>query len=112
MPLLYLTLLFLFQLTGEAIKTSLNLPVPGAVIGMLMLLIYLAVTPANKNLQTTCQTLISHLPLFFIPAGVGILAYIAEIKTHGFSIGVALILGTLIGFVFSLLVLKKIFKTS
>ncbi|MCP5207458.1 MAG: CidA/LrgA family protein [Hahellaceae bacterium] len=112
MPLLYLFLLFFFQLSGEVVKTYLNLPVPGAIIGMLMLLTYLALTPANENLKTTCQTLISHLPLFFIPAGVGILAYLAEVKAYGLSIGVALIAGTFIGFVFSLLVLKKVLRSS
>lgn len=66
--------LLLFQLIGETISRWLNGAVPGALIGMALLLIALCVlgrTP--KALLRTSNGLLAHLMLLFIPAVVAVM---------------------------------------
>ena len=68
-----LTQLLVFQLIGEIITRGLDLPIPGPVIGMALLFAVLALRNGpSETLQTTSQTLLSHLSLLFVPAGVGV----------------------------------------
>ncbi len=105
----YLVLIILFQLSGEFIHNSLHIPVPGAVIGMLLFFIYLCLTRGSStNLIDSGSKLLKHLPLLFIPAGVGIITYTHELKTQGIAIIASLTLGTLVAFVLTLLIFKKV----
>jgi holin-like protein len=104
-----LTLIILFQLSGAFIQQYFSLPIPSAVIGMILFFIYLCLTGGgNEKLMDTGSQLLKHLPLFFIPAGVGILVYTEELKTQGIAIMASLTIGTLIAFVFTLLLFKKL----
>ncbi|MFP4395256.1 MAG: CidA/LrgA family protein [Anaerolineales bacterium] len=71
-----LMVLLLFQLAGEATVRLLSLPIPGPVMGMVLLLLALLLRdgPAPA-LKTTANKLLSHLSLLFIPAGVGIMTH-------------------------------------
>jgi holin-like protein len=110
MSLFKLTLILVFQLVGELIKHLFSLPLPGAIVGMLLFLLYLSLTPADPKMTATCQKLISFLPLFFIPAGVGVLNHVAELKLYGLALGLSLVAGTIAGFMISILILKKLLK--
>lgn len=104
-----LTIIILFQLSGAFVQQYLNLPVPGAVIGMILFFVYLCITGGkNDQLMSTGSQLLSHLPLLFIPAGVGILAYTGELKEHGIAILASLIIGSLIAFIITLVIFKKL----
>lgn len=104
-----LTIIILFQLSGALIQQYLDLPIPGAVIGMILFFIYLCITGGkNDKLLATGSQLLSHLPLLFIPAGVGILAYTEELKVHGIAILASLIIGSLMAFVITLLIFRKL----
>ncbi len=71
-----LTVLLLFQLVGEATIRLLNLPIPGPVMGMVLLLLALLLRGGpSPALKATANKLLSHLSLLFIPAGVGIMAH-------------------------------------
>jgi len=103
-----LALIILFQLSGEFIHNNLQLPIPGAVIGMVLFFSYLCLTNGSSTkLIESGSRLLKHLPLLFIPAGVGIVTYTNILKTQGLAIIASLILGTLIAFVLTLLILKK-----
>lgn len=62
------------QLVGEVIARGLDLPVPGPVVGMVVLFVVLQVRrpPATANVFRTSDALLRHLQLLFIPAGVGV----------------------------------------
>ena len=67
------------QLIGEAARDALALPVPGPVVGMFLLAIVLARRGTRPDavpaaLGAMADTLISHMGLLFVPAGVGIVA--------------------------------------
>lgn len=104
-----LTVIIGFQLAGAFVQQFLSLPIPGAVIGMILFFIYLCITGGKSdNLMATGSQLLSHLPLLFIPAGVGILAYTSELKEHGIAILASLIIGSLIAFIITLFIFKKL----
>ena len=89
--------LFLFQFLGELIQRGLDIPVPGAVLGMLLFLGYLLLRDkADTELFENAGHLLKHLPLFFIPAGAGLMLYPDILVEHGLAILASLVLGTLI----------------
>jgi len=87
--------LLLFQLAGEGAARLLALPVPGPVLGMVGLLIALFLRPAlHARLQATAHSLLSHLALFFIPAGVGVMAMLGDIRRNAVLLLAVIVLTT------------------
>lgn len=104
-----LAALLLLQLTGETIAQLTGLPVPGPVIGMALLFLILNGRGAlPKPLQTTAETLLSHLSLLFVPAGVGIIQYGALLEKEWLALTVALLLSTLLTVAVTALVMRAI----
>ncbi|MBE2294939.1 MAG: CidA/LrgA family protein [Phycisphaerales bacterium] len=104
-----LTLLLAFQLAGEIVVRWSGTPVPGPVIGMLLLFLALRwykVLP--DSLRITAETLLSHLSLLFIPAGVGIMRYGALLAEEWLAITITLILSTLITVAVTALVMEAL----
>lgn len=66
---------------GSFIAALLHLPVPGTVIGLLILLAGLLVMRrAPEPLREMAVFLLGHLNLFYVPAGVGVMAYVALVR--------------------------------
>jgi putative effector of murein hydrolase LrgA (UPF0299 family) len=92
-----LTLLLVCQLIGEVVVRFLDIPLPGPVLGMLVLLAGLLIRKGVPTaLQTTGSGLLSHLSLLFVPAGVGVMLHITRIQDNWLPIGAALVGSTLI----------------
>ncbi len=90
-----LTLLLVYQTVGEMLAHALDLPVPGPVIGMLLLFASLVLKgSAPDNLRDTANTLLSHLSLLFVPAGVGIMVHAGRIRGEALPIIVSLVVST------------------
>jgi holin-like protein len=104
-----ITLLLLFQLAGEAIALFFALPVPGPVIGMALLFAALAWRHGpSAELRTTAQSLLQHLSLLFVPAGVGVMLHFQRIADEWLPIVVALVASTFITIAVSALVLRAL----
>ncbi|MDE3010756.1 MAG: CidA/LrgA family protein [Pseudomonadota bacterium] len=87
--------LLVFLLLGEALATWTGLPVSGPVIGMAMLLAVLCLRGGvPESIDTAASQLILLLPLFVIPAGVGVLAHLDLVRANGFAIAMAIVLST------------------
>ena len=87
-----LALLLGYQLAGEIIARALNLPIPGPVIGMLLLLVTLIIRgQAPEPLKRLSHDLLQHLALLFVPAGVGIIAHFQLIRAEWVSLTLALV---------------------
>lgn len=90
-------LLLLFQLCGEALSHLLDLPIPGNVMGMGLLLLALMLKIVKLQwLEEAAELLLSHLALFFVPAGVGVMVYGDLIAAEWLPISVATILSTFV----------------
>ena len=73
-PLLGFTILLAYQWIGEALVKVMELPVPGAVLGMFALFLSLLLLKRQPGaLQSASQSLLSNLSLLFVPAAVGAL---------------------------------------
>jgi len=95
------------QLAGELLARWLGLPVPGPVIGMLLLFTALSIrgeTPAN--LSKLANTVLGHLSLLFVPAGVGIISYLGLIAEQWLAIMSTLIVSTLIAIAVTAFILR------
>ncbi|MCU0520574.1 MAG: CidA/LrgA family protein [Anaerolineae bacterium] len=92
-----LALLLVFQLAGDLIATLTGIPIPGPVIGMLLLFLVLLVrTRVPEGLERASSGLLSMLSLLFVPAGTGIVAYLALIRQEWLPIAAALVGSTLL----------------
>ncbi len=92
-----LTLLLVCQLAGEVIARASGLPFPGPVIGMAILFTGLMVRGGvPEPLQQTAKSILEHLSLLFVPAGVGVMIYLPLVADEWLPIASAVVIGTLI----------------
>lgn len=90
-----LTLILACQLAGELIARLTGLPVPGPVIGMLLLLAWLGVRGGvPDDLSHVAGTLLGNLSLLFVPAGVGVMVHWQRLQGEWLAIAAALLIGT------------------
>jgi holin-like protein len=91
------TWLLLFQCAGEAVAHFANIPIPGPVVGMAMLLAALLVRGrANEAMTTTSEGLARHLSLLFVPAGTGVMLHVTQIEAEWLPIAAAIVISTIL----------------
>ena len=92
-----LTLILVCQLIGETTVLLTGLPVPGPVLGMLLLLGWLFLRGGISDaVGRTGDALLAHFSLLFVPAGVGVMLHWERIQAQWPAIAAALLFGTLI----------------
>jgi holin-like protein len=76
-----LLVLLACQLLGEALVALLDLPVPGPVVGMVVLLALLTVwrPGPDAGVVRVAEGLLRHLQLLFVPAGAGVFSSLSLI---------------------------------
>jgi holin-like protein len=106
-----MTVLLGFQLIGEVLVRLLWLPVPGPVIGMLLLvgLLLWRGTLADM-LRPTTQTLLGHLALLFVPAGVGVMVHFALLQREWLAVLVVLLGSTLLTLLATALTMRVLLR--
>lgn len=101
------TLLLVYQLTGEILVRLIGLPIPGPVLGMVMLFVTLMIRgSAPDSLSEASSALLSHLSLLFVPAGVGMMTHFGRIADEWLPITLALFLSTVITMVATALIMQ------
>jgi len=89
-----------FQLVGEVLSRGLNLPLPGPVVGLVLLLGAMRLRPGLSDwLRPVAQGVLAHLSLFFVPAGVGIVAHLPLLREHGLALLLAIFGSTVLALV-------------
>ncbi len=91
--------LLVFQFVGELLARGLDLPVPGPVIGMLLLFIALQIRrpPEQAGVLRGSDRLLRHLQLLFVPPAVGVITYGAVLREDWLPITGGLLLSWLAG---------------
>lgn len=103
--------LLVFQSLGEGLAFALSLPVPGPVIGMVLLLFYLIMKDdAVSKLAPTSMELLRHLSLLFVPAGVGIMIHAQRVAAEWLPIMTALVASTVVSIVVTAAVVRRLQK--
>ncbi len=91
------TWLLLFQCAGELVSRALGLPVPGPVVGMLLLFVALRIRDrVPDSIGVAADALAKHLSLLFVPAGVGVMMYFGRLAGEWLPIVVALFVSTVV----------------
>lgn len=96
MPLIMgMSMLLVCQFVGELVARGLDVPVPGPVIGMVILLAALLVFgKVPDNLRLAGEGLLRYLTLLFVPAGVGLIGHFGLIGADLWPIVVTLVVST------------------
>jgi holin-like protein len=89
--------LLLFQFSGEVLVAWSGLPVPGNVVGMVLLLLCLLAGVVRVDwVEEAAELLLKHLALFFVPAGVGVMVYFNLIASQWLPITISMVLSTFV----------------
>ena len=91
--------LLAFQSAGEVLSRGLNLPFPGPVIGMILLLAALRWRVVREPVSVCADFLLMHLSLLVVPVGVGVMTHLSLVSQYGIRILAVLVLSTLAGLV-------------
>lgn len=92
-----LLILLLYQLIGEVITRTTAIPIPGPVVGMLLLFVTLMVKePLAATIEPTTQFILQNLTLLYVPAAVGIIVHLPLIQREGAPIILTLLVSSLI----------------
>jgi holin-like protein len=90
-----LSLILLCQLAGEVFVRGLRLPMPGPVIGLMLLLGLLLARDhfpvlargplQNDGVESVSRIMLANLSLLFVPAGVGVVQKLDLVAEHGIA---------------------------
>jgi holin-like protein len=95
-----LAILLLCQLAGTVLQQALGLPMPGPVLGFLLLVaVFLYRGGPGDELRETSQGLLRHMGLLFVPAGVGVVGELAVLKQNALALVIAIPVSTVLGLV-------------
>jgi holin-like protein len=106
-----LLILLAFQFAGEWLVRALELPLPGPVVGMVLLLLALTTRAALlQRVAPAANLLIGNLTLLFFPIGIGIVLEWDRYAEHGLALVVSIVVGTLVALVLVTLLLKALLR--
>ena len=105
-----ITWLLLLQSMGEVISRGLHLPLPGPVVGMLLLLLALRWPMVQDSVQVVAEFLLQHLSLLFVPVGVGVMTHLDVLGQYGVRIAIVIVLSTWISLAVTALVLRALMR--
>lgn len=101
-----LGLILLCQLLGEIVVRGVGVPIPGPVVGLILLLMLLQGRDrigllrrgplGDGGVERTASGMLAHLSLLFVPAGVGVVQHLDLVSSHGVAIFVILALSALV----------------
>lgn len=112
-----IAVLLVCQLAGETIARTLAVPVPGPVIGLLVLLGALAaagrdrVTPESVDrteLGKVAAALLGSIGILFVPAGVGVIQQLDRLAGHGPALLASLVGSTVLALLVTVAVFRAI----
>lgn len=103
--------IFIWQGLGELVSKFLLPNIPGPVIGLILLVAYLVFKgEVNEPLGMVADTFRQHLGLLFVPASVGVILFLPDLKTHAFAVATALVVSVVLAIAVTGLVLKLFWK--
>ncbi len=101
--------ILIFSLIGEFVSSAINLPIPGSVIGMIILFIFLELKLIHmKKFERVGEFLLDNLGILFVPAGVGIMVKFDFIKEIWLSFFIIAIITTIISLIVTVKVVEFI----
>lgn len=104
-----LAVLLFCQLIGELIVLFFAAPVPGPVVGMLLLFLALMFHgEIPEALSETANGLLGQLSLLFVPAGVGVMTHLTLLGNQWLPLSASLIVSTFLTIAVTGLLMQKL----
>jgi holin-like protein len=86
------------QLAGTVLQEALGLPMPGAVLGFVLLVaVFLYTGGPGVQLRETAQGLLKHMGLLYVPAGVGVVGELGVLRHNALALIIAIPVSTVLG---------------
>lgn len=103
-----IVLLFSCACLGEAMVSIVNVPVPGPIAGMAILMTSkgVATGAVNREIERLFDLVAPHIPLFFIPSAVGFVAHLDLMVSKWLAIAIAVLIGTVLAIAIAGIVFK------
>lgn len=105
-----LAILLLLQAAGEGLAHLLGLPIPGPVVGLVLLLVALQFSALRVPVGAIAELLLAHLSLLFVPVGVGVIVHLDLVSRYGLQLLLAIVASTWIGMAVTALVLRALLR--
>jgi holin-like protein len=106
-----ISLLFVCLAVGECLHRVAGLPLPASVIGLLVLLVWLAAVRRERPvLNTVSGWLTAHLSIMFVPAAVGLIDQGPALARYGIGLVVATTVSTILTMLVTVVVFRVVVK--
>jgi holin-like protein len=103
----YFTLILVCQLIGELVVGTFTIPIPGPVVGMLLLFIVLLLKgEVPKSLGQTADGLLRAMSLLFVPAGTGVMMHFQLLGEALLPLSAALVVSTVMTIIVTALMMR------
>lgn len=103
-----LAILLLAQSAGELVARGSGVPLPGPVIGLLLMLLALRWRAVQRWVGAAADVLLTHLSLLFVPIGVGVMTHVGLITQFGARMLLVIVVSTWIGLAVTALVMRAL----
>ena len=91
-----LLILLGFQAAGELLSWLVLPMIPGPVLGLVLLLVFLRLRRSVPvSVSKVGSGILQHLGLLFVPASVGVVLFAPQLRTHGLALLLALVVSVL-----------------
>ncbi len=105
--------LVMCYLAGEVLVLCANLPIPGTLAGLLILLAFLLLRQQTPvALSTGAGPLLNHMTVWFVPAVTAVVLFWSDIQAHWVGIAAAIVGGTLAALALSAWIASYIFTAT
>lgn len=96
---------------GEVLARVLNLPLPGPVVGLVLLLGLLRLQGGDAPRSgPVAELLLRHLGLLFVPAGVGVITFLSLLRDEAVPVVLGLLVPLLVGLAGTGLVVERLLR--
>ena len=102
--------LLAFQSAGELLVRALQLPFPGPVVGMLLLVPALQWRVVRTPVTVAAEFLLRLLSLLFVPVGVGVMTHLSLVAQYGLRMLLVVVASCLLGLLATVLTLQWLSK--
>ena len=103
--------ILLWQGLGELVSHFVLPIIPGPVLGLIFLLVFLIIKGSvNSSLALVSDAFSQHLGVLFLPAAVGVILFLPQLKANAMAIGLALVVSVVLTISVTALVLRFLAK--
>ncbi|MGV8981234.1 CidA/LrgA family protein [Clostridium sp.] len=94
-------------LIGTILQLTFNIPIPGSVIGLILLFLGLQIGIIKvEMIEELCEFLLSNMSFFFIPAGVGLMTAFGVLKGKWIPFIIIVVISTCLVWIVTAFVVK------